>query len=107
LFSKKQEKYCGSILFPKNHYFCKKIYSNMTTETIKFPLSNIQLRLLQLFSQNVSEEDLKAIQRMLVRYFAEKASDAADKDWDEKNYDAETLLNEHMRTPYKQPNAQA
>ena len=36
----------------------------MTSETLKFPLSNIQLKLLQLFSQNVSDEDLKAIQRM-------------------------------------------
>ena len=79
----------------------------MITETIKFPLSNLQLRLLQLFSQNVSDDELKDIQRMLVRYFAEKATDAADKDWDEKGYEAETLLNEHMRTPYKNPNAKA
>lgn len=79
----------------------------MTTETIKFPLSNIQLKLLQLFSQNVSDEDLKSIQRMLVRYFAEKATVAADKDWDEKGYNAATMKNEHMRTPYKNPKAQA
>ena len=79
----------------------------MTTETLKFPLSNLQLKLLQVFSQNVSDEDLKAIQRMIARYFAEKATQAADKDWEEKGYDAETLLNEHMRTPYKQVNAKA
>ncbi|MBL7816930.1 MAG: hypothetical protein JNL70_18045 [Saprospiraceae bacterium] len=75
----------------------------MTSETLKFPLSNVQLKLLQLFSQNVSDEDLKAIQRMIVRYFAEKATEAADKDWEEKGYDASTLLSEHMRTPYQQP----
>ena len=79
----------------------------MTAETIKFPLSNLQLRLLQLFSQNVSDNDLKAIQRLLVQYFAEKASDAADTDWDEKGYDAENFKNEHMRTPYKKPPIQA
>lgn len=79
----------------------------MTSETLQFPMSNIQLKLLQLFSQNVSDEDLKAIQRMIVRYFAEKATDAADKDWDEKGYDADALLSEHMRTPYQRPNAKA
>jgi hypothetical protein len=79
----------------------------MTTDKLKFPLSNLQLKLLQLFSQNVSEEDLKAIQRMIVRYFAEKASDAADKDWDEKAYSAEKLKKEHMRTAYKKNNNQA
>ena len=79
----------------------------MTSETLKFPLSNLQLKLLQLFSQNVSDEDLKAIQRMIVRYFAEKATEAADKDWEEKGYDASSLLSEHMRTPYQRPNAKA
>ena len=79
----------------------------MATETLKFPLSNLQLKLLQLFSQNVPEEDLKSIQRMLVRYFAEKASDAADEDWDAKNYDAETFKNEHSRTPYRKAKAEA
>lgn len=59
------------------------------------------MHLLQLFTQNVSEEDLKAIQRLIVRYFAEKATAAADKDWDEKNYQAEVFKKEHMRTPYK------
>lgn len=49
----------------------------------------------------MSDEDLKAIQRMLVRYFAEKATAAADKDWDEKGYTAEGFKQEHMRTPYK------
>ena len=71
------------------------------TTAIRQPLSNIQLQLLQLFAQNVSDEDLKAIQRMLVGYFAEKATAAADKDWDEKGYTAETFKREHMRTPYK------
>ena len=64
----------------------------MTTQTLTFPLSNLQLKLLQLFSQNVSEEDLKAIQRMIVLYFAEKATQAADADWVAKGYDADSLL---------------
>jgi hypothetical protein len=75
----------------------------MTTDALKFPLSNLQLKLLQLFSQNVSDEELKAIQRLIVQYFAEKASEAADKDWEEKGYDEEAFKKEHMRTPYKKP----
>ena len=68
----------------------------MGTESLQYPLSNLQLKLLQLFSHNVADEDLKAIQRLIVHYFAEKASDAADKDWNEKNYDADTLKSEHL-----------
>ena len=79
----------------------------MTTQTLTFPLSNLQLKLLQLFSQNVSEEDLKAIQRLIVLYFAEKATQAADADWVAKGYDADSLLKEHMRTPSKQPHSKA
>jgi hypothetical protein len=71
------------------------------TTAIKQPLSNVQLQLLKLFAQDVPEEDLKEIQRMIVRYFAEKATAAADKDWDEKGYTAEQFKKEHMRTPYK------
>jgi hypothetical protein len=69
------------------------------------PLSNLQLELLKLFAQNVSEEDLFAIQQLIARYFAEKAMDEADKVWDEKGWteaDAERLAHMHMRTPYPQ-----
>jgi len=69
------------------------------TASSKQPLSNLQLQLLQLFAQDVSEDDLKAIQRMIVRYFAEKASDAADQDWEEKGYSVEQFKGAHMRTP--------
>jgi len=70
------------------------------TAVANHPLSNIQLQLLQLFADNVPEEDLKAIQRMIVKYFAEKASDAADQDWDDRGYTAENFKKEHMRVPY-------
>lgn len=64
------------------------------------PLSNLQLHLLQLYAAGVSEEDLKAIQRMIARYFAEKASTEAKAVWDEMGYSAKQLLEENMRTPY-------
>lgn len=67
----------------------------------KPPLSNLQLQLLQLYADGVSDEDLKAIQRLIARYFADKASAEAAEVWKEKGYTAEQLLNENMRTQYK------
>lgn len=68
---------------------------------LSFPLSNLQLQLLQLYADGISEEDLKAIQRMIARYFADKASEEAQEVWEEKGYNAQQLLEENMRTPYK------
>jgi hypothetical protein len=65
------------------------------------PISNLQLHLLKLYAAGVSEEDLRAIQRMIARYFAEKASIEARKVWDEKGYTEEQMLQENMRTAYK------
>ncbi len=68
------------------------------------PLTNLQLELLKLFTQNVDEEDLIAIRRMIARYFAEKAMGLADQAWEEKGWtdeDATRLAHTKMRTPYK------
>ncbi len=55
------------------------------------PLSNLQIELLQLYSQEVSEEDLLAFKRLLAKYFADRASDAMDQLWDEKGWTNETM----------------
>ena len=70
-------------------------------EKPKQPLSNLQLHLLKLYAEGISEEDLKAIQRMIARYFADKASAEAKEVWDEEGYTAKQLLEENMRTSYK------
>ncbi len=70
---------------------------------IRPPLSNLQLELLKLYADGISEDDLKAIQRLIARYFAEKASDEADETWEEKGYSVKEILKEHSRTPYKAP----
>lgn len=64
------------------------------------PLSNLQLELLKLYIHNVSQEDLQQIKYLLARYFAQKASDLADKVWVEKELDANNILQTHLRTPY-------
>jgi len=65
------------------------------------PLSNLQLTLLNLYASDVSEDDLKAIQRLIARYFAEKATELANQDYVEKGYTAQGFLKEHIRSPYK------
>ncbi|TAK35041.1 MAG: hypothetical protein EPO28_15230 [Saprospiraceae bacterium] len=68
---------------------------------IRQPFSNVQLELLKLYSNNVSDEDLLVIKDLLAKYFFEKAKDAADKAWDEKGMNEDTLLKAHSRTPYR------
>ncbi|MEM6845209.1 MAG: hypothetical protein AAF632_23555 [Bacteroidota bacterium] len=55
------------------------------------PLSNLQIELLQLYSQDVSEEDLIAIKRLLAKYCADRASDEMDKLWEEKGWTNKTM----------------
>ena len=65
------------------------------------PLSNLHLTLLNLYASNVSEEDLKAIRRLIARYFAEKTTAKADKDFIEKGYTVEGFLKGHLRIPFR------
>ncbi|MEL7160261.1 MAG: hypothetical protein AAFN92_05840 [Bacteroidota bacterium] len=55
------------------------------------PLSNLQLELLKLYSHDLSEQDLIAVQRMLANFFAERASDEMDKLWEERGWSDETM----------------
>ena len=73
--------------------------------TLKQPLSMLQLELLEMFThQQVSNEDVVAIKKMLADFFAQKAMDEADKLWEQRQYSQATMdtwLNTHQRTPYK------
>jgi hypothetical protein len=42
------------------------------------PFNEMQLEIIQLFSREMSADDMKAIKRMIVRYFAQKAIESAD-----------------------------
>ena len=55
------------------------------------PLSNLQQELLNVYSADVSEEDLLHIKRYLAKYFANKAIGGADQIWDEKGYTNQTM----------------
>ncbi|MEY4904431.1 MAG: hypothetical protein RLZZ292_2246 [Bacteroidota bacterium] len=73
----------------------------MHISTLSTPFSNMQLELLQLYTRNVTDDDLAAIKDLLAQFFAKKATALADKAWDEKGLDADTILNAHFRTSYK------
>lgn len=63
-------------------------------------MSNLQLELLRLYGNGVSEENLLEIKTILAKYFAEKATAAMDKVWEEKGLTEQTVIdwtNEHNR----------
>ena len=63
-------------------------------------MSNLQLELLRLYGNGVSEESLLEIKTILAKYFADKATDAMDVVWDEKDLTEQTMIdwtNEHNR----------
>ncbi|CAN5666622.1 hypothetical protein BH20ACI4_BH20ACI4_35040 [soil metagenome] len=50
-------------------------------------MSNLQLELLRLYGNGVSDESLREIKTIPAKYFADKATDAMDKVRDEKKLD--------------------
>lgn len=63
-------------------------------------MSNLQLELLQPYGNGVSDESLREIKTILAKYFADKAADAMDEVWEEKNLIEQDMFdwtNEHNR----------
>ena len=66
----------------------------------KPPLTNLQLELLKLYAHQLPEEQLLEIKLLLGRYFAQKATDAMQKTWQEQQLTSEDMkkwANEHHR----------
>ena len=66
--------------------------------------TNLQLELLEMFDYELPDNQLNEIRDMLVKYFADKASDEMDRLWEENNWSNETMKQwgeEHMRTKYE------
>lgn len=67
-------------------------------------LSNIQLELLKVFSVDLSDDQLREIKDLLVKYFADKVTGEMDKLFEENNWGEDQIdkwSNEHMRTKYE------
>ncbi|MEY4540570.1 MAG: hypothetical protein RLZZ306_2327 [Bacteroidota bacterium] len=63
-------------------------------------LSNVQIELLKLYSNNISDKYLFDIKLMMANYFAQKATEAMDVVWDEKGLTEQDMVNwtnEHNR----------
>lgn len=68
--------------------------------SINYPLSNMQLELLKLFSRDLEEKDLIEIKRLIVNYLAKRLSDKADEIWNQREWTDEKMdefLETHMR----------
>ncbi|MEL6717616.1 MAG: hypothetical protein AAFP82_02790 [Bacteroidota bacterium] len=66
-------------------------------------MSNLQLELLELYSESVSEEELKDIKYLLSLYYAQKAIAAADEIWESQRLSNRVMsqwMKKKMRTPY-------
>ncbi|MEL6721355.1 MAG: hypothetical protein AAFP82_21830 [Bacteroidota bacterium] len=55
------------------------------------PLTSLQLELLKIYSFGIKDEQLLEIKQLLVRYFADKATEEADRLWDEKGWTNDTM----------------
>ena len=55
------------------------------------PLSNLQLELLKMYSHGIPEQQLREVKEMLVEYFFQKATEAADELWEEKGWSNDTM----------------
>lgn len=77
---------------------------NMQLQALSPQLSNMQLELLKLYARSIPDEDLLSIKDILADFFANKATQLANKAWDENRLNADTILNTHKRTPYKKKN---
>jgi hypothetical protein len=63
-------------------------------------MSNIQLELLKVYANGVPDSQLHEIKLLLSTYFAEKATEAMDKIWEEKGLTEQDMINwtnEHNR----------
>jgi hypothetical protein len=63
-------------------------------------LSNVQIELLKLYSNNISDKYLFDLKLLMANYFAQKATEAMDVVWDEKGLTEQDMINwtnEHNR----------
>lgn len=67
-------------------------------------LSNAQLEIIKMFSQEQTEQELLELKQVLSEYLANRLTRAIENESAEKGYTSETVnswKNEHVRTEYK------
>ncbi len=66
----------------------------MATQDLKPSFSNLQLELLKLYANGISDEQLVEIKWLLGKYFADKAAEGMDKLIEEKGLTQEGIIDE-------------
>jgi hypothetical protein len=64
---------------------------------LNYPLTNVQIELMNLFNTNPSENELAELKDLISRFYADKAISQADAIWDQKGLtdeDMDKWLNE-------------
>jgi hypothetical protein len=64
---------------------------------LEFPLSNVQVELLKLYSTGLDDREIKELKNILAAFYADKATGRANAVWDEKGLtedDMKKWLNE-------------
>jgi hypothetical protein len=54
-------------------------------------LTNVQVELLKVFAMQLPEDALRELRFVIARFLMERVRDRADKIWEEKGYDENTL----------------
>ncbi len=76
----------------------------METQLLKPEFSNLQLELLKLYANGISDEQLKEIKWLLGKYFTEKAILRMDKIIQDKQLTEQDIINQskaHHRSAYR------
>ncbi len=63
-------------------------------------LNPVQLHLLQLFSRPMSEQELRELKMLLVKWYDQKAQEEMDKLWDEKGL-SNDKMDEILKSRYR------
>lgn len=60
-------------------------------ETLNGPLNKAQIDMLKLLSRIKTEEELLALKKVIVDFYAKRLMDRADKIWEERGYTQEDM----------------
>lgn len=60
-------------------------------QTVETGLNELQRELLKLFSVDINEQEMRDIKQMLTQYFSKRLVNEADKAWNKKGYNNDTV----------------
>ena len=74
-------------------------------KNVESPLNKTQLEILNMFSRELTEEELIEVKRIFVKYLSKKARSLADQVWEEKGWtqaDMDRMSKQHLRSSSKE-----